>query len=97
MDGASAGTTPTVPPSFQREPDKKTEMPTSQSLGTKIETTDQFASIFDVKPKASTKFTKDNISDATELTKIALRALEKKNGALAVERLRAALSCLEQG
>jgi hypothetical protein len=77
-----------APPSFQSKTEPpKTEPPANH----------QFSSIFDKKSNATTKFTKDKISDATELTKIALKALEKKNGALAVERLRAALNCLEQG
>ena len=47
------------------------------------------------KSKEPLKFTKEKISDATELTRLALKALEKKNGSLALERLREALECLD--
>ena len=100
MDGAPSDMASVTPPSFQTGLDSKINAPmsslTPQSFQPETEPPDHFSSIFD-KPKAPTKFTKSNILDATELTKIALKALEKKNGALAIERLRSALNCLEQG
>jgi vacuolar protein sorting-associated protein VTA1 len=46
------------------------------------------------KPGSAKNATKDQLADATELTKFALAALEEKDGELAVERLQQALSAL---
>jgi vacuolar protein sorting-associated protein VTA1 len=46
------------------------------------------------KPGSAKNATKDQLADATELTKFALAALEEKDGELAVERLQQALNAL---
>jgi len=79
---------PLPPPILPKAPEVKPSPPNESAT----DSIANFVGSFFGKPKS--KVSKDNLDDAKELTKFALKALESKNTNLAAERLKEALSCL---
>ena len=77
------------PPILPKAPEVKPSTPPTESATDSIA---NFVGSFFGKPKS--KVSKDNLDDAKELTKFALKALDSKDTNLAAERLKQALSCL---
>jgi len=85
-----------VPPPIPSAPSVFSDIPTAPALPPSVTSKKNgFLSIMSKSSKgAKKKVTKENITDAKELTMFALAALDDKDTILAVERLTQALQCL---